>query len=529
MSYENDERDVFDEFIKNSSVNRSSSDKREILEGIFTDEEDLEDDDSLPDDPSPLPDMVRTPPAVLNYDDSLAEDSYDVQDEDDVFSPADSDYDDEEDDYEDDYDALLNSHSSYQSRESIDKSDGDDGSSSSYVGDDDIDNIINGVGGDLYDDDDDDDERDQWSHIKIDEILAMAVDMKASDVHILPDRCIWFTIHKRVKMIDSLGVIPHHVVDRMKGEIANAQTEQRFAINMGTDSSYTLRSGRHQGVRTRVNFSNTGGHTCMTFRIISSKIPDPDSIGANPLLRKWVDRGNGMVLVCGSTGSGKSTTFASLVNEVLQRHERKIISLENPIEYVYNDGAGVIVQKELGEDIKTFSDGIKFALREHPQMILVGEIRDREEVDEFLRASESGHFAMSTMHTRSPEATISRIVNLYEGEERRSTLMTLHDQLVGVVNQALVRTKDGKGLICISCALPVNKDVRPMVVEGDTYSIRKYMMDKGITMEHSLVDSYMHGDCHYNDLLEVAPDQEYFDYLLEERGVLESAQRESAR
>ena len=494
-----DENDEFSDDDFFALREQSLLDKTEIINSTF----DSDEDDDLPDDDTPV-DLSRSPADV--YMDT----NIDVEEE--VVEIVEDDDDDDEDDFE----SILALRDGGVVEQP--ESDSERVSSGGGVVDSDLDAILSRASLDpsegYFDEDDDDEEDDPYAHIKIDEILAFGIDKGASDVHIKPDAPVWLTINKKVSSYNDFGVIPVSVVERFLTEIVSNVKRREFAQNRGADTAYVINSGRHRGVRTRLNIAHTSDAPDMTFRIINSKIPTPEAIGVHPYLLEWVKRASGMVLVCGATGSGKSTTFASIVNEVLRRDPKKIVSLENPIEYVFDDSAGLIVQRELGTDLRTFADGIKGALRQHPQMIMVGEIRDRSEVDEFLRAAESGHFSMSTMHVDSPETAITRIIAQYSGEERQTVLTSLNEQLIGVVNQVLVPSKKNGNLISVSCALPVVDEIRPMILKGDTWSIKQYMIRNGLTMEHALANAVRKNDCTLQVAASYAPNLELFNKIM---------------
>lgn len=504
---------------------KSDQDKKEILASMFAEDDD---EDDLPSLSLPV-NLARNEAKELVKDASMTP-SGALEDDDDPFTPYDDDdKDDEEGDILDDEDSfeellMLKKRGDEDEEESEDDyMDPHDYAKNpeiakQYVEDDELEAALTDFT--LEDEDEDEEEEDPWAHLNLDEILAVGIDRNASDVHIVPGKVVRYTIFKRNVPAPEFGIIPEVVTSRFFAQIANNVKMREYGNDLGTDFAYRLKTGRHRGIKTRVNASTINTtQVDMTFRIINSTIPTMDSIGVPVELRRWMKRPNGMIIICGTTGSGKSTTFASLVQNELNTEEKKIISLENPIEYEFEDKVGTIVQRELGNDIKTFDSGIKNALRQNPDIILVGEVRDRSEINEFIKASESGHLSISTTHAKSPESTISRLTNVFEGNERENVLTTLHEQLLGVMNQVLVRRKSGKGVIAVTAVLPVegNQEIKEMILRGDTLGIRKWMIHNKTTMEHMLADAVINGDCDADDAVKSAFDSTLFYAALREK------------
>lgn len=209
-----------------------------------------------------------------------------------------------------------------------------------------------------------------------------------------------------------------------------------------------------------------------------------------------------------------STSFASMINEININKAKKIVTIEKPIEYVYPLKKAVITQREIGKDARSFSNALKSAMRQHPKIIMVGEVRDREEVDEVLRAAETGHLALTTIHATSPPGVINRIMSLYEGEERLRILSSLKDNLRGIANQTLLKTVDGSSRFAVQAILNVTPEVSDMIGEGDVAGLQKYMQDNELTMEHQLVKAVRGGRCTIESAREQATLPAYFDELL---------------
>lgn len=400
------------------------------------------------------------------------------------------------------------------------------GDSASFYGDEINDSDGDGLDYLLSEGDEDDDESyfsesfrgDTRNGLDIDKILGRAIELKASDVHINPDGYVAFTILGEINHMTEFGIVPANMAQRCYSLITTHAAQAVFAEALELDTSYVIKRGVNKGRRFRLSAGRTMSNVFMVFRVISDNIPRPKDLGVPPSLENWVQLPNGLVLICGPTGTGKSTTFASLVNEINQTKAKKIITVERPIEYVYpHDGMGLVTQREVGRDARSFSNALTSAMRQSPDVIMIGEVRDREEVDSLLRASESGHLAFSTMHTNTPPGTINRIKSLYEGDEQLRVLSSLKDNVRGIANQVLVKTKDGRGRFAVHCVLDVTPEVSEMIGRGDTGAIQDYMEEKELTMEHKLVEAVLAKKCDAATAREYCIFPNFFDDILKQK------------
>ena len=207
------------------------------------------------------------------------------------------------------------------------------------------------------------------------------------------------------------------------------------------------------------------------------------------------------------------------MRDIQLNQSKKIITVENPIEFVYpHDGKGLVIQRAIPEDCLSFGDGLTSAMRSAPNIILIGEVRNRKEVDELLRASETGHLAVSTIHTSNNVTTLNRIRSLYEGDEQRRILATLGDNLRGIVNQTLVKSVDGRSRFAVREILQVDFKIRKMIQEDRIAEIRKLQEEEFSTMEHKLIDCVLMGKCTYEMAVSKAPDPTYLEFLWKEYG-----------
>ena len=212
-----------------------------------------------------------------------------------------------------------------------------------------------------------------------------------------------------------------------------------------------------------------------------------------------------------------STTMASILREIQLTQEKKIITIEKPIEAIFpDDGKALVVQRAIPEDCVDFEFGLTGAMRQNPDYILIGEVRNQTEVSEFLRAAETGHLAMSTIHTVNNVTTLNRIRSLFSGEEQRRILATLGDVLRGIVNQQLVMRKDGTGRFAVRETLTIDYKIRRLIAEDNFQAIRDFQEANGKTMEQQLVKAVLADKCTLEEARSKAPDQIYFDHVFEE-------------
>jgi twitching motility protein PilT len=302
-------------------------------------------------------------------------------------------------------------------------------------------------------------------------------------------------------------------------DIISHVLEQDFVQDMELDTSYVVKTGPAKGRRLRLSIGKTFGDIFLQFRVIADTIPTPKELGVSGPLLEWFSLPRGAVMLNGSTGTGKSTTMSSLLKDVQLTQAKKIITIEKPIEFVYGtEGKALVVQREVGRDARSFAGALKSALRQAPDIIVVGEVRDREEVDEFLRAAETGHLAISTMHSDSAPATINRIMSLYDGDEQKRILGTLSDVARGFANQLLVKTPDKKSRFAVREVLPVDEEVSKLILHGNVSGLQEYQMRHKITMDHELAKAVAGGFCTLEDARLQSSKPLRFDRLVKEAG-----------
>lgn len=351
--------------------------------------------------------------------------------------------------------------------------------------------------------------------LHVDQILTEAVITGASDVHITADQTV--AMSRNGEIIKYSGyVIPDEETMHtlIHDGILSHQEQAEFNKDFEYDGAYTVEYGPYRGTRTRMNIGRSFGKYFIVFRIISDHIPALEDLKVEQEIVDWSYYPNGLFLLCGPTGTGKSTTLASVVHNLLMTTKKKVITIEKPIEYIYPDNTpSLVVQRQVGEDTRGFYEGLTAAMRQNPDVILLGEVRNTEEVTELLRAAETGHLAISTMHTNSVATTINRIQNLFSGNEQRRIMSTLADTLRGIGNQVLVKDMED-GRFAVRELLSINQEIKDLIVAGDVQGIRQYQIDRKATMEHKLADAVNAGKCLREEAIKQVADPILFNSLL---------------
>jgi twitching motility protein PilT len=279
--------------------------------------------------------------------------------------------------------------------------------------------------------------------MELNDILTIAVKAKGSDVHIKAGLQPVVRIDGRLRPIPNAPRITADAIREVAYSLMNERQKAIFEENYEVDLSYGI-----PGLsRFRASVYSQRGTIAMVFRIISFGVPSFEALNLPPVLKKLSLEERGLVLVTGTTGCGKSTTLAAMVNYINENRTCNIITVEDPVEYLHKDRKSIISQREIGFDTLTFANALKGALRQDPDVILVGEMRDLETIETALTAAETGHLVMSTLHTLDASETINRIISVFPPYHQRQVRMQLSGVLKGVISQRLVPKADGQGRV----------------------------------------------------------------------------------
>ena len=320
--------------------------------------------------------------------------------------------------------------------------------------------------------------------INMEAIVAAALAVDASDIHIVCGLAIRFRIHGELRPYGE-EILTHEDCERYAKELAGESFDGLDAIGE-LDLAQTI-----AGTRVRINIYKQQGHVSSAIRLLSNKIPQLEKLGLPAVVETFADFRRGIVLVTGETGSGKSTTLAALLDKINRTRAEHILTLEDPIEYIYTPNMSTINQREIGKDTMSFPNGLRAALREDPDVILIGEMRDLATIETALTAAETGHLVFGTLHTNSAADSIDRIVDVFPQERHRQIRMQLSMTLQAVVSQQLLRNTSGTGRVLACEIMVVNAAIRNLIREGKTPMIENAIATTAnvgaITMDNALL------------------------------------------
>ena len=279
--------------------------------------------------------------------------------------------------------------------------------------------------------------------VQIEDLIDIAISKDASDIHLVCGNKPLIRIVRKLEEIDEYPVLTQENMYDIYDSIikGNLDKDELFKKTKKIDTSY-----EYKDIRLRINISLSAGIPIFTLRLIKKQLPKYIELGVPDIVRRTALQPQGLILVTGKTNSGKTTTLNALVNEINETQNKKILFLENPVEYKHESKKSMIVQKEVGVggDSLSFSDGVKNSLREDCDIVVIGEIRDKETMDAAIETAESGHLVIGTLHTKSCAETIDRMINFYEISDQNTVKYLLSSLLKLVISQRLLPGIDGK-------------------------------------------------------------------------------------
>ncbi|MBK9071188.1 MAG: type IV pilus twitching motility protein PilT [Myxococcales bacterium] len=293
----------------------------------------------------------------------------------------------------------------------------------------------------------------------LDRVLGAARQLGASDVHLKAGMPPIFRIKGDLRTVRDVPALTREAIATFAVHMMNDKQRADFETNLDIDMAY----GTPDGVRYRVNLFQQRGTVGMVMRLIPPEVPSFENLHLSKTILGLADQHRGVVLVTGATGSGKSTTLAAMIDYINTRYAYHIVTCEDPIEYTFKDKRSVINQREVGFDTMSFARALRAALRQDPDVILVGEMRDFETTQIALTAAETGHLVLSTLHTVDATETITRIISMFPSHQQSQARLALGAVLRGVISQRLVPRADGKGMVPAVEIMVTTERIREMI------------------------------------------------------------------
>lgn len=335
----------------------------------------------------------------------------------------------------------------------------------------------------------------------------------ASDIHLSSGIYPALRVHGELNYIRESEIFPRESLEKFISEILTPAQHERFTRTGDLDFAFTYETQRFRG-----SLYREMNGLSLTFRLVPSEIKSLDDLGLPSVLKTMAAKHRGLFLATGPTGHGKSSTLAALVGEINHQRKCHIVTIEDPIEYIHTPAQSVIHQREIGNDTENFASGIRHVLRQDPDVIMIGEMRDLETISAAITAAETGHLVFGTLHTQDASQSIERIVDVFPPHQQNQIRLQLAYTLLGICSQQLIPTSNVKGRVCATEILIMTPAIRASIREGKTSSIRNSLMtgmNQGMhTMEQDLVRLFKEGRISKTTAKDFAYDQPELDRMI---------------
>ena len=354
----------------------------------------------------------------------------------------------------------------------------------------------------------------QEREVKIVDILNLAVQKNASDIHITAGARPSLRIDGKIVQLLEYPILTPDLTQRMAYSVMSEKHKKQLEERRQVDFSFGIKNlGRF-----RANVFFQRGSIACVFRRLPSRIMSVKELGLSEKVLQFCNKSMGLVLVTGPAGSGKTTTLAALINYINETFPHHIITIEDPIEYVFNHKKSIVNQREIGEDVESFAEALRAALREDPNVILVGEMRDLETIEIALRAAETGHLVFGTLHTNTAISTITRIIDVFPPDQQEQVRIQLSFVLQGVISQRLVPKIGGGRVLAYELLIP-NTAIRNLIRENKLQQVYSIMQsgqaETGMqTMNQSLAGLYKAGLISIENAYKYSPDVKELERML---------------
>lgn len=341
----------------------------------------------------------------------------------------------------------------------------------------------------------------------IEEILNVAKEAGASDVHLTVGIPPKMRVNGELVSMNYSNLMPTDTLEVVLAIMTETQ-RKRFEELGEYDMSFSIPDlGRY-----RVNAYKQKGAAALAFRLVGTKIPSPESLGVPSSVIDLYKKKRGLVLVTGPTGSGKSTTLAAIIDKINENRDAHVITLEDPIEYIHKHKRSMVNQREIGMDSASYVNALRAALREDPDVILVGEMRDLETIGVAITAAETGHLVLSTLHTIGATSTVDRVIDVFPTDQQQQIRIQLASVLEAVISQQLIPTEDGTGRAAAFEVMHSNYAIRNLIREGKSHQLTSIMQTNRklgmITMDEAILNLYMDNKISREMAIQFAQDAE---------------------
>ena len=344
-------------------------------------------------------------------------------------------------------------------------------------------------------------------------IFKKAIAKRASDLHLISGEKPTIRVDDRLLKLEDESVLEGEATEQLILVTMRPEYVERLKSEKEVDFSFN-----YDGARVRANVYFEQGQMAAAFRFISEKVRSVDELGLPPITLEFANREQGLVIISGPTGHGKSTTIAALIEHINKSYAKHIVTVEDPIEYIFHNEKCIINQRELGTDTLSFPRALRSVLREDPDVVFIGEMRDLDTFEAALTIAETGHLVFSTLHTNNSAQTADRIVDMFPKNQQTQVRQQLANVLVGVVSQRLLQKASGEGRIPACEIMVVNNAIASLIREGRTHQIQSVIQTSAsegmITLDKVLSDLVSRGEVTLEEAIKWASDVKEFKKMV---------------
>ncbi|MFH1031953.1 MAG: PilT/PilU family type 4a pilus ATPase [Chloroflexota bacterium] len=345
-------------------------------------------------------------------------------------------------------------------------------------------------------------------------LIHLAAEKGASDIHIVASAPPVFRINGILQQVADMAPLTNEEIEQALTQLTGDKERADFERDMELDFSYSV----PDLCRLRINAAKQRGTISLVIRLIKGQIPTIDELGLPMLCKELILRPRGLIVVTGPTGSGKSTTLSAMINYLNNIEYRRLVTIEDPVEFVYTDNKCTITQRELGSDTHSFTEALRHVLRQNPDVVLVGEMRDADTAGAVLSVAETGHLVLTTGHAPSASQAVERIIDLFPPYERPLVQSRLASLLIGILCQVLVPKADGSGRVAAVEVMLATPAARNCIREGKIFQLPNVMLTQArlgmVLLDQALVNLYRSGAITRDSLFAFCNDQEEVGKLI---------------